>query len=157
MACHCDPWLGSLTSYAVAADSNGPQTNRWLEEHLLKADSQLPFSFIYGRQESGPLLKTWPRKTETRQLDSRRTEHSVIWTDPKTGLQVRVTAVDYVGTPVVEWTAYFKNGGQSDAPILDDIHPLSVSVPLSGDGVLPRFCIPKAAVVWTPHADRKSR
>jgi len=124
-----------LANYVNAADSKRPQTNRWLEEHLLNADSQPLFSFIYGRRESGPLLKSWPRKIATRQLDNGRTEHTVIWTDPKTGLEVRLTAVDYTGTPVIEWTAYFKNGGQADSPILDDIQPLSLSVPLAGEGI----------------------
>ena len=40
-------------------------------------NSQPPFSFVYDRQGSGALLKVWPKKTETRQLDSGRTEHIV--------------------------------------------------------------------------------
>ncbi len=126
--------VGLTTSYVHAAGSQPDdlrQNNPWLEKHLLNADSPPPFSFVYGRQESGSLLKIWPRKTETRQLDRNRTEHTVIWSDPKTGLQVRFTAVDYVGTPVMEWTAYFKNDGKLDAPILEDIQPLSVSVALT--------------------------
>src|ERR1700689_1219170 len=48
--------------------------NQWLKEHLLNDQAQLPFSFVYERQASSALLKVWPKKTETRQLDSDRTE-----------------------------------------------------------------------------------
>jgi alpha-galactosidase len=119
---------------AVNPDNAG-QNNPWLQEHLLNSNSQLPFSFVYGRQSSEALLKVWPEKTSIRQLDGRRTEHTLVWTDPKTGLQVRLTAVDYAGSPVVEWTEYFKNEGKVDTPILEDVQPLDTSVPLTGNGI----------------------
>ncbi len=62
--------------------------------------SQLPFWFVYGRQSSDALLKVWPSKTESRQLDDSRLEHTRVWSDPKTGLQVRLTAVGDPGSPV---------------------------------------------------------
>jgi hypothetical protein len=35
-------------------------------------------SFAGDRQGSNALLKLWPRKTETQQIDSGRTEHTVL-------------------------------------------------------------------------------
>ena len=116
----------------LSASGDTQQGNPWLKEHLLNADSQLPFSFIYGRQASDGLLKIWPKKTQSKRLDSVRTQHILLWTDPKTGLQVRLEAVEYANSPVVEWTAYFKNDGKVDAPVLEDVQPLAVSVPLTG-------------------------
>ena len=91
--------LGLVAHNAKAAQAVDPthQNNSWLQEHLLNSNAQLPFSFVYGRQSSRALLKAWPEKTATRKLDGRRTEHTLVWTDPKTGLQVRLTAVDYRG------------------------------------------------------------
>lgn len=116
-----------------------PQQNQWLREHLLEpassnSESRLPFSFVYDRQPSSELLKVWPKTSTTKQLDG-RTEHTLTWSDPKTGLQVRLVAVEYAGSPVVEWTAYFRNSGKTDAPILEDIQPLDMSVALSGSGI----------------------
>src|ERR1700751_61262 len=87
-------------------------TQRWLEEHLLSSTPQLPFSFTYGKQSSTALLKVGPEETASRQLGGGRTEHRLVWTDQKTGLQVRLTAVEYADSPVVEWTEYFRNDGK---------------------------------------------
>src|SRR5882762_9259018 len=110
--------FGLMANYVKAADldkpTDMPQDNRWLKEHLLNDKAQLPFSFAYDRQGSNALLKVWPRKTETKQIDSNRTEHTVLWSDPKTGLQVRLEAMEFANSPVVEWTAYFRNDGKGD-------------------------------------------
>jgi hypothetical protein len=86
----------------VVDQNNARPSNPWLQEHLLNSNVQLPFSFVYGRQPSKSLLKSWPEKTTVRQLDGGRIEETLLWTDPKTGLQVRITAIDYIGSPVVE-------------------------------------------------------
>jgi len=131
--------FGLMANYVKAADLDKPtdmrQDNRWLKEHLLNDSAQLPFSFAYDRQGSNALLKVWPRKTETKQIDSGRTEHTVLWTDPKTGLQVRLEAMEFANSPVVEWTAYFRNEGKADAPILEYVQALDVSFPVAGEGI----------------------
>jgi alpha-galactosidase len=119
----------------VPGQDNARLSNQWLQEHLLNSQSQLPFSFVYGRESSRTLLKAWPEKTATRELDRGRTEYVFLWTDPKTGLQVRLTAFAYAGSPVVEWTEYFKNDGKVDSPVLEDVQPLDISVPLTGQGI----------------------
>ena len=112
--------FGLMATYVSAADVDKPNDlhhdNPWLNEHLLSDKAPPPFSFLYDRQGSGVLLKAWPREIETKQLDGRRTEHIVLWTDPKTGVQVRLSALDFTDSPVVEWTAYFKNTGKVDTP-----------------------------------------
>ena len=127
-----------MTTCLAAAQSDAPADshhNQWLNEHLLNDNSQPPFSFEYDRQGSAALLKVWPKKTETRQLDVGRTEHIVSWTDPRTGLQVRIEALEFAESPVVEWTAYFKNGGPADTPIIESIKALDVSFPVAGQSI----------------------
>jgi alpha-galactosidase len=129
-------WL--IANRAHAADDrpgNSRQENPWVEKHLLNDRAQPPFSFVYGRESSAALLKDWPRKTESKQVDSVRTEHIVTWSDPKTGLQLRIEAVEFAGSPVVEWTAYFRNDGQVDAPTLEYVQALDVSFPVAGEGI----------------------
>jgi alpha-galactosidase len=126
--------LGLFAHNAKAGQVVKPDST-WLQEHLLNSKSQLPFSFVYERQSSEALLKAWPETTTLRQLDAGRTEHTLVWTDPKTGLQVRLTAVEYAGSPVVEWTEYFRNEGKADTPILEDVQPLDLSLPLTANSI----------------------
>ena len=83
-----------------------------------------PFSFRLGDKPSAELLKAWPVKREKRKLDENRTEHSLTWTDPKSGLVVRCVAVEYLDFPTVEWTLHFANTGKADTPILADIQAI---------------------------------
>jgi len=85
-----------------------------------------PFSFSYDRRSSDPLLNQWPVQQSSRDLDARRTERVLIWSDPQTGLQVRCVAVEYHDFPTVEWTLYFKNTGTNATPILEDVQPLNL-------------------------------
>ena len=144
-------------NYAAAAglgmgDTHTP--NQWLNEHLLSDTAQPPISFAYDRQGSSELLKAWPKKVETRQLEGGRTEHTVRWTDPKTGLQVRIKALEFANSPVVEWTAYFKNEGKDDAPILEYVQALDVSFHVAGEGI-PTILYSKGCGVMDTYALQK--
>ena len=77
--------LSGNPAFGRTTDS-AQETTSWVQEHLLNPESRPPFSFVYGRHASDSLLKEWPRTTVTKQLDSGRTEHTVVWTDPKTHL-----------------------------------------------------------------------
>ncbi len=89
-------------------------------------NSSLPFSFIFGGRESDDLLAAWPVKTEERALERGRKQRVHTWSDPKTGLEVRCVAVDYSDFPAAEWTVYFKNAGQENTPILENIAGLDL-------------------------------
>jgi alpha-galactosidase len=121
-------------AYGSKPDSE-QETNSWVQEHLLNPDSRPPFSFVYGRQASEPLLKAWPRTTASKQLDGGRTEHTITWTDPKTHLRVHFSAVTYADSPAVEWTIHFANDGNADTPVLEEIQALDISVPVTGRSI----------------------
>jgi alpha-galactosidase len=129
--------FGLLANRVQAA---GPDTSRdvendeWLQSHL-GIGSRLPFSFVYGRQSSRELLGKCQKKTQSQALDDNRTEHVVIWTDPKTQLQIRLRGLSYASSPVIEWTLFFKNGGNADTPILEEVQALDMSVPVGGNGI----------------------
>ena len=139
---------------ALAETGDAHHPNDWLKEHLLNEKAQPPFSFAYDRQGSSTLLSTWPKTTESKQLDGERTEHIVRWTDPKTGLHVRVEALEFAGSQVVEWTAYFKNDGQGDAPILEYIQALDISFRVAGEGI-PTILYSKGCGVMDTYALQK--
>ncbi len=149
--------LGGATSFVLeagdAGDGIASDHADWAEAKVVLADGRelwlgdlpeasqgdyLPFSFIYGGTPSGWLLPLWDRKEETRTLGTNRERRTTTWTDPKTGLEVRCESVEYMDFPVVEWTLHFRNRGQVDTPILEDIRALDVWIekPSSGEFVL---------------------
>jgi alpha-galactosidase len=147
-----------IADYGVASamekQGSTRQPNPWLTEHLLSEQSEPPFSFVYDRQGSSALLKAWPRKIETRQLDAGRTEYIVRWTDPKTSLQVRLEALEFANSAVVEWTVHFKNDGKTDAPTLEYVQALDVSFPVAGEGI-PTILYSKGCGVMDTYALQK--
>jgi len=147
-----------MTTFVTASEldqqGNARRPNQWLNEHLLSETAQPQFSFAYDRQGSSVLLKAWPKKIETNQLDGGRTEHVVLWTDPKTGLQVRVRALEFANSRVVDWTAYFKNEGKVDAPLLESVQALDTSFAVTGEGI-PTILYSKGCGVMDTYALQK--
>jgi alpha-galactosidase len=96
------------------------------------------FSFTYDGKPSTEFLKTWELKKSSRQLDDKRKEYTLTFTDPKTGLELRCVGVEYLDFPTVEWTLYFKNTSDKDTPILADIQALddNFARPAQGEFVL---------------------
>jgi alpha-galactosidase len=94
----------------------------------LPRTSELPFAFLYDGRSSDDLLWTWQKKSVKEELDRNRTQYALIWTDLKTGLEIRCVAVEYADFPVIEWTVYFKNTGRENTPILENIQALNVNL-----------------------------
>jgi alpha-galactosidase len=95
---------------------------------------EVPFSFRYGGRPSSYLLKTCEFDRTSRRLDENRIEHTLTYTDPKTGLVVRAVAVEYHDFPAVEWTLYFHNTGAASSPVLENIQALDTRFERSEDG-----------------------
>ena len=68
-----------------------------------------------------------------RRLGRGRTQHTITWRDPVTGLVVRCVAVVYRRFPTVEWTLSLKNGGSLDTPIVEDVQALDVLIERDAD------------------------
>ena len=69
--------------------------NQWVQEHLTDAKAKLPFSFVYDGKASEGLLTEWSKKVESGKVDANRSQRTMTWTDPKTGLEVRCVSVEY--------------------------------------------------------------
>jgi alpha-galactosidase len=91
------------------------------------------FSFTYDGKPSTELLKTWELKRSSQKLDDRRTQHTLTYTDPTTQLELRCVGIEYSDYPTVEWTLYFKNTGEKDTPILENIQALELRLKRSQD------------------------
>ncbi|MBP5738995.1 MAG: alpha-galactosidase, partial [Abditibacteriota bacterium] len=92
------------------------------------ASGNVPFSFKYGGASSDTLLPGW-NKTETVETpDDVSVKRTTTYTDPATGLEVKMVAVDYGDFPFTEWTVYFTNKGASDTPLLTNILAFNGSI-----------------------------
>lgn len=101
-----------------------------LDDLWTKDQSNVPFSFIYDGHESSEFLSQWGR--EERILPGSNSEarrEEITYTDQKTGLSVRAEVTVYQDFPAVEWVLYFKNNGESDTPIIENIQALDQSLP----------------------------
>ncbi len=145
--------LGGATSFVIEAQDAGDGFSSdqadWADAKVVLADGRelwlgdlpedsdglaLPFGFVYGGAPSKWLLPSWSRNDATKTLDERRTQRTITWTDPKTHLEVRCTSVEYSDFPVVEWTIHFRNQGNADTPIIQDIRALDVRIEKSPGG-----------------------
>jgi len=117
--------------------------HRWVAANFeAEEPAGLPFSFTYGGQPSAGLLPPlrgggtggWELERSARHLDDQRTEHTLTYTDPKTGLVLRCVAVEYHDFPTVEWTLYFQNTGSAETPILENVQALDISLERSAEG-----------------------
>jgi alpha-galactosidase len=70
----------------------------------------------------------------TQELDAQRSEHTQVYRDPRTGLELRCVAVEYHDFPTVEWTVYLKNTSAADTPIIENIQALNLQLQRNGDG-----------------------
>ena len=98
-----------------------------------RSDPTLPFSFLYDGQPSDKLLSGWKFQEDRDTSDPKKTRRTRTYTDPKTGLTVRATVVEYADYPTVEWTLRFKNTGDRDTPIISGIQALDIDLPVPND------------------------
>ncbi len=126
-------WIAILVSAAAepAAPLSGPEFSdahawfgRFLPRDAGTAPALPPFAFTYDGRPVAGLLAGWQVSHASRDLDSRRTEAVIAYTDPKSGLEVRCVAVTYRDFPTVEWTVYLKNTGAADTPIIAGLQAL---------------------------------
>ncbi len=111
----------------------------WLAEMPLidvhrACSTEPPFSFVYDGKPFSQLVKTWKVERTARKLDDHRTEHTITYADPKTGLTVRCAGIEYYDFPTIEWTLHFKNTGPADTPIIEKIQALDVRIDRGGIG-----------------------
>ncbi|HQE82001.1 MAG TPA: NPCBM/NEW2 domain-containing protein [Candidatus Hydrogenedentes bacterium] len=112
----------------------------WLDEMTMTDGGERPYgtepflSFVYDGRPSSEFLSDWTLERNSRELDPERTEHSVTYRDPVTNLVVRCVGVAWRNYPTVEWTAYFKNEGTGDTPILESIQAIDTTFERSSQG-----------------------
>lgn len=94
--------------------------------------SCFPVDFRYGGRESSSLLQRWTvQRTEEDISTQHSRQRALSLIDPESGLQCRCEFTLFNDFPAVEWVAYFKNTGSTDTPVIADIQPLNILLPIS--------------------------
>ncbi len=124
LAAACPAATSATPTKAERADAH-----KWVNTHILGDAAAVPFSFTYGGQSSRELLATWKRAARAAKIDAARTTRTVTWTDPATGLEVRLDVLEFADVPAVEWVLHFKNTGSADTPIIEGIQALDTLLP----------------------------
>ena len=119
--------ITSATYGTTATPEERAEASQWFAAKFAGEKPNLPISFVYDGKPSGELLPSWKRERGSKKLDPQRTEHTLTYADPKTGLVLRCVAIRYHDFPTVEWTLYFKNAGTADTPILEKIQALDAA------------------------------
>jgi alpha-galactosidase len=109
-----------IHSFQAASGGWEKRAHTQLFPKLLKP----PFSFRYGSKQSSDLLPGWRCESKISEPDADRSLREVSYTDPETGLRVRVAAIQYQDFPGVEWVVYFRNESATETPLLEDIQAL---------------------------------
>jgi hypothetical protein len=103
-------WLSSaqIAQGVTATASDIGEARQWTAAHFEAPrqgrDAEPFFSFTDDGKPSAELLKTWKVELATRSVDDHRTERTLAYTDPQTGLIVRCVGVEYSNFLTVEWT-----------------------------------------------------
>ncbi len=115
-------WLRTVAGFHAGV----PGTLDELKKAFPAGEIAPPFSFVYDGVPSAELLKGWNVEATASLLDEDATASTVEFTDPKTGLAVRWEGIEYLDSPVVEWTVRLENKGKADTPLITHICALDV-------------------------------
>jgi alpha-galactosidase len=133
IACDQADWADAKVTLADGTDI-------WLGDMNITHGRKAPyttepfFSFIYDGQRSSQFLESWKLERVSKELDAHRTQYTLTYTDPKTGLVVRCAGAAWKAYPTVEWTLCFKNEGTADTPILESIQALDTAFERGSEG-----------------------
>jgi hypothetical protein len=95
----------------------------WVDQWLGTA---LPFRFRYGGTESSAILPGWQLERGQPRAAASSVEQDLTWKDPATGLEMVCKLRRFTDSPAGEWVLTFRNTGQRDSPVLEDIQALDL-------------------------------
>lgn len=91
-------------------------------------------SFVYDGRPSSAFLPQWKREARQTALPGGGESQEVVFQDPATGLEVRVSARLFADFPAVEWVTRFRNTGPQDSPAIENIQALEAAFALPTAG-----------------------
>lgn len=95
-----------------------------------------PFSFVYGGKPSQQFLASWQKSESVHPLSEGRTLRTITYRDPATQLEVSCEITTFPENNAMEWVLKLHNAGTQDGPMLENILPLDLGVPVPAGGTV---------------------
>ncbi len=118
------------------------QAREWFD-CAFSPDAPPPISFDYDGLSAPELVAAWSVE-HTEEPSGDALASTLVWTDPASGLQVRVEARCFADLPAVEWIVHLTNTGSEPTPIISDLRPLDWHFPDLG---------PNSVLHWAKGSD----
>ena len=99
-------------------------------------ESGLPFSFVDDGKPSKEFLASWQKSETVHPLSGGRTLRTITYHDPATHLEVTREITVFPGGHAIEWVLRLRNAGPHDSPMLKNILPLDLDLPIAAGGVV---------------------
>ncbi len=100
---------------------------RWFGEQVNHVDL-FPGSLLIGNVPIKQNPDEWIRRISSEKGKDKNI-YTLTLTHKKIGLSVRYKVIQYIHHPVIEWTAYYKNCGDDNTPILQDLKTIDTVFP----------------------------
>ena len=116
----------------MLSNKTSPKDMQLIREAALdfvSAPGKIPISFTYGGKKHMGIPSSYSPVATKKIIDAKITETVFEGTDPDTGLNIRVECYEYKDFPVYEWTAFFKNAGEKNTPIIEGLYAIDAFFP----------------------------
>src|ERR1700744_2265446 len=132
-------WLLNVVALLCVTCAAGESRRPALERSgQLRAtlENGLPFSFICDGKPSNEFLGSWQKSETVHPLSGGRTLRTVTYRDPVTQLEVSREITVFPGKNAIEWLVRLRNTGSHDSPMLENILPLDLDIPVAAGGAV---------------------
>ena len=102
---------------------------KWLEDNILSADSNYPFTFKVDGEEFNPVdwQKSLAPSPEFGTVYQGGQTEYLVFTNDKKGLEVTVEVTAFTENATCQWTVYIKNTGKGNSGVISDFYALDYS------------------------------
>jgi len=105
-------------------------------QSISSLENGVPFSFLCAGKPSNGFLASWQKSETVHPLSGGRTLRTVTYRDPVTQLEVSREITAFPEKNAIESVLTLRNTGSHDSPMLENILPLDLDIPVAADGVV---------------------
>jgi alpha-galactosidase len=107
-----------------------------LAQAVTALETGTPFSLVYDGKPAKQFLASWQKSETVRPLPGGRRLRTITYRDPATHLEVSREITTFADKNAIEWVLQLHNGGSHDSPMLENILPLDLNIPVPAGGAV---------------------
>lgn len=109
------------------------RASRWIEQYVSRADAAYAFSAMIDGVPVETVLRASARTCTSQPAGTGATQYTVSFRAPGSDLEFVYSAIHYEANACIEIRLDIVNRGKADSPLLENIHPLDLVVPVAKD------------------------